>query len=65
MKYEYGNGELSSGHYCRNNMLLRVSSGRSNINTKHERIGLRLHGQTRLQFRRILLVKKYGFFDGK
>ena len=65
MKYEYGNGELSSGHYYRNNMLLHISSGRRNINTKHERIGLRLHGQTRLQFRRILLINKYGFFDDK
>ena len=65
MKYEYGNGELSSGHYCRNNMMLCILSGHRNINTKHKRIGLRLHGQTRLQFRRILLINKYGFFDGK
>ena len=65
MKYEYGNGELSSAHYCRNNMLLCLSSGRRNINTKHERIGLRLHGEMRLQFRRILLVNKYGFFNNK
>ena len=65
MKYKYRNGELSSGHYCRNNMLLCISSGHRNINTKHKRIGLRLHSHMRLQFRRILLTNKYGFFDSK